>query len=408
MRSHIKELITAAFLGTAAASLAQDNTEAVQGIVAVYENVEANYKKWPHATVTRQAEGAPTEVKEDLWRNGDGLARIEVVNMDDHGPITSQYIMEGDQLIFVFKREEYEAMQPKAPTKVTEKRYYFSYDELIRALEKRGTFPAGKKADMSKVANKPVPLDKVEGADYPGFLKEARDVIARLGAAASRKTAVSAVPIDKLRQIEETVSLDGSMVLAWGVEGDNASAIAKDDEGHFHATEPGEHIGNYVLDLVNKKVLGKTAGQHGSDTTHYRQAEMSNSVFWSSHSEYFVQVGAGKRGWAAFAELYQVDADSRQLTAGLDLLPILAKALKSKLKAADAKSLETGDLSIDEIKINHGENGVEMTCKFGLVPPPGAEFTYESEAKFKVTTGGAGKAPKLTPISATTKKVKIE
>jgi len=62
---------------------------------------------------------------------------VESLNFDDHGASKTQFFFKGADLLFTLDRSETSRMEPKASNVVTEKRYYFADQQLIRVLEKR-------------------------------------------------------------------------------------------------------------------------------------------------------------------------------------------------------------------------------------------------------------------------------
>lgn len=412
MNKYINLTIAAALFSMPTLSRAQDADEAVKRIVTFYQQMEENHKDWPQARTTRKEAGAPMGVEEAIWQNAEGHTRVEVVYGSGNGPVITQYTLDGDELVFVFKSEQILRDEPGAPWSVVEFRHYYENGGLIRSLFKRGTFKSGEEADMSKFKNNVVALDQVE-QDYSTFLEEAKAVLARLqprlkAPGGSKKGGFKKVSHPKLRQIEETEYFDGSLALFWGVEGD--AAVEKDGDGKYYAEDPGAGIVNYVYDLKNQKIVGKTAGHHGSDRRHYSQAEMTTEVHWAINRQYLVQTSAGKQNVAMFAELYHLDLEKMELSGGLELLPVLKVIVQAKLNAADAVKLsEGGAIRIESVNIMPNSKDydiIEMDCKFSAEVEYRADFIYECQAKFTLTPGADGGAPDITTVGSTVKKVK--
>ncbi len=208
MKKYINLTITAALLSMPTLSRAQDPNEAVKRIVTFYQQMEENHKGWPQAKTTRKEDGAPMGVEEAVWQNEEGHTRVEVVYGSGSGPVITQYTLDGDELVFVFKSEQVLRDEPGAPWSVVEFRHYYENGNLIRSLFKRGTFKSGEEADMSKFKNNVVALDQVE-QDYSTFLEEAKAVLARLqprlkAPGGTTKGGFNKVSHPRLRQIKET------------------------------------------------------------------------------------------------------------------------------------------------------------------------------------------------------------
>ena len=177
MHKLVHLVITLALLSTASLSSGQDTDATVKHIVTFYQQMDANHKNWPQAKADRTEAGAT--VGEAMWQNEEGHTLVEVTNDTDSGPQLTQYMLDGEQLLFLFKTEHVLSDAPGAPWSVAEFRHYFSDGALIRSLYKRGTFKANESADMSKFKNNVVALDQVEGS-YAVWLEQANSVIKRL------------------------------------------------------------------------------------------------------------------------------------------------------------------------------------------------------------------------------------
>ncbi len=188
------------------------------------------------------------------------------------------------------------------------------------------------------------------------------------------------------------------------------AAVEKDSEGNYYVEDPDAGIVNYVYDLKNQRIVGKTAGHHGSDSLYYSQAEMTTELHCAINRQYLVQIAAGKQNVAMFAELYHLDLEKMQLSGGLELLPVLKVIVQKKLNAEDMIKLsERGAIRIESVNIMPNSKDydiIEMDCKFSAEVEYGADFIYECQAKFTLTPGADGGAPEVTTVSSTVKKVK--
>jgi len=225
-----------------AAPLRADDKSALKEISVAFDQIEKDYKDWPHYSYrVENLEGGQSR-KEDVWKSeGDsGFIRVESQNFDDHGDLKTQFFFKGADLLFSLDRSESSLMEPKAPTNVTERRYYFSGEKLIRVLEKKGSFPAGKPADTAGLKNREVPPGELENAEETyrtqheiaaGIIENLRRAEGGSGGEAADAHAESTEPAGKgasgtgtitgegWRMIAGSASRDGRYALAWGAEG---------------------------------------------------------------------------------------------------------------------------------------------------------------------------------------------
>lgn len=381
-------LLVLAVTLTASILQAQDKA-ALKRISSAFEAVEENYKYWPHHSITGENLDGGYAFEHHVWKSEDEppLYRIESVSFDDHGQAKKQFLFEGSELLFVLDRSEMTPMQEKAATSVVEKRQYFADNNLIRYLEKKGKFPEGKPTDTTAIKNKETPVEEVLGAGelYGDLEREAQAIMAKIQqiasddvASAPAATSGSAISGDGWRLIRGSQSRNGQYALAWGMQGKSVPEGDSDESGALSANDPeAEGLTNYVIDLSNGAILGKTNGMHASDNPdsgHY-----THEVAWSSANNYLVQICSGK--WATFsASFYEISPDGAGLTGPLNLLELSDIAAFSYLEGGDLlKKFDKDDFAttLHDVKIaQRGSKTVVIVEVAGQIPKSEEEGAY--------------------------------
>jgi hypothetical protein len=159
-------LLPAAVLLFAVSQLQAQDKAALREITAAYEEIEENYKDWPHYTYSAENLDGGHSYQHHVWKSdGDeGFIKVESLNFGDHGETKTQFFFKGADLLFSFDRSETSLMMPKAPTEIHETRCYFADGKLIRQLQKKGKFPAGTKTDTAGIKGKELPPSELESA----------------------------------------------------------------------------------------------------------------------------------------------------------------------------------------------------------------------------------------------------
>ena len=381
-------LLVIAVALTASILHAQDKA-ALKRISSVFETVEENYKYWPHHSITGENLEGGYAFEHHVWKSEDEppLYRVESLSFDDHGQAKKQFLFNGSELLFVLDRSEMTPMQEKAATSVVEKRLYFAESSLIRYLEKKGKFPEGKPTDTTALKNKETPVEEVLGAGelYGDLDREAQAIIAKIQQisaddAPSSPAAGSGLVTsgDGWRLIRGSQSRNGQYALAWGMQVKSAPEGDSDESGALSANDPeAEGLTNYVIDLSNGVILGKTNGMHASDkpdSGHY-----THEVAWSSANNYMVQVCSGK--WATFtASFYEISPADGALSKPIDLLEMAQKSAFSNLEGGDLlKKFDKDDFTttLHDVKIaQRGSKTVVIVEVAGQIPKSEEDGAY--------------------------------
>jgi len=384
----MKTSLLLAVMLTASSLVAQDKA-ALKRITSVFETVEENYESWPHLSYSASGLEGGYAYENHVWKSeGEpALYRVESLSFDDHGEGKKQFFFQGSELLFVLDRSEMTPMQEKAATSVVEKRQYFADSSLIRYLQKNGKFPEGKPTDTTTLKNKETPVEEVLGADelYGDLEREAQAIMAKIqqissddAPSAPAEASVSAISGDGWRLIRGSQSRNGQYALAWGMQGKSVPEGDSDESGTLSANDPeAEGLTNYVIDLSNGAILGKTNGMHASDkpdSGHY-----THEVAWSSASNYLVQICSGK--WATFsASFYEISPVDGALSEPIDLLEMAKKAAFSNLEGGDLlKKFDKDDFTttLHDVKIaQRGSKTVVIVEVAGQIPKSEEEGAY--------------------------------
>jgi hypothetical protein len=384
-------------LGT---SLTAQDRGALKRVTAVFEKIESEHEGWPHLKLTMENLDGPS-AEQHMWRapDGSGLLRTERTLFDDHGPLMRRIYLENNDVLFVLERAEYEGPREGAPVQVTEKRYYFSGGELIRAIGKKGEFAAGKSVDTGKLPNKPLSGDEIEDGVYEGFQQEAQDIQDRFsGLIGGPDNTSSAYPSgDGWRLIEGTRSRDGQFALAWGIRGQSAPQAETLEDGTMAAEPEAEGLTNYIVNLKDGVILGKTAGAHHADKGYFGHS--TNEVAWSSANSYVAQVCSGK--WATFdANVYAMNPDGSGFSPAADLLAAAKKVAREHLAGSEAhKKFDEDAFAITLHDVSSAQRGSKTAVVVevgGQIPKSEEEGAYfDLTVVFTLVADENGGAPTL-------------
>lgn len=389
-------------LGT---SLSAQDKGALKRMTALFEKIESECESWPHLKLAVENLDGPA-VEQHIWRAPDdsGLLRTERTLFDDHGPLMRRIYVENNDVLFVLERAEYEAPREGAPVQVTEKRYYFSGGELIRAVGKKGEFAAGKPADTGKLPNKPLSADEIEEDVYEGFQREVQDIISKFsgvsgdGGNAAAAGDSSAYPSgDGWRLIEGTRSRDGQFAIAWGIRGQSVPQAETLEDGTMAAEPEAEGLTNYIVNLKDGVILGKTAGSHHADKGYIGHS--TNEVTWSSANSYVAQICSGK--WATFdANVHVTNPDGAGISAPVDLLAPAKKAAFKFLAGSKAHKkfdAESFAITLHDVSIaQRGPRTAVVVEVSGMIPKSDEDGAYfDLTVVFSLVADENGGAPTL-------------
>lgn len=395
-------LFLAVLLVTSTSLTAQDKA-ALKRITSVFEKIESEHEGWPHLKLAvENVDNVPLE--QHVWRASDdsGLLRTERTVFDEHGPLMRRIYVEKDEVLFVLERAEYEAPREGAPVQVTEKRYYFSGGELIRAVGKQGNFAPGKPADTSKLPAKPLSGDEIEEGVYEGFQQEVKNIISDFsglnGGGETAGVAASSYPSgDGWRMIEGTRSRDGQFAFAWGIQGQSVPQGETLEDGSIGAEPEAEGLTNYIVNLKDGVILGKTAGAHHADKGYIGHS--TNEVAWSSANSFVAQVCSGK--WATYdANVYAMSPDGSGFSPAADLLAVAKKAALEHLAGSEAHKKFDKDafaITLHDVSIaQRGSKTAVVVEVGGQIPKSEEEGAYfDLTVVFTLVADENGGAPAL-------------
>jgi hypothetical protein len=204
--------------------------------------------------------------------------------------------------MFMLVRKE--TRLPDDGTQVEESRRYFgSKDQtnavLILELRKSARFKAGESTDTIHVPNVVVDLAKEPEYNRGGEPYNTHEAVKKTGPplviAQGEAGPPDADPFarvkgdsEKFRIIQETASPDGRYAVALGFarEQVNWNDFVDQANTRIYKAEDEEDLRNYVVDLVQQRILGETGCDYAS--TYPRSGRNGCQVVWSPDSSKFV------------------------------------------------------------------------------------------------------------------------
>jgi hypothetical protein len=276
--------ILASPCGTSGASSVE---EQVKDLAECYKQVEDQLGRSVHYVRKTESNGATTI--EQAWSNGAGdLIKVAAERIDSSGRELTEYF-ERDfdnykEPTFILVRKE--TPLPDGGTQVDESRKYFdSNGFLIRELRKSARFKANESTDTQRVPNVVVDVTKHPQNDQSAEERsKSSEIWLRLikaGPPVFDPFAKVKGDSEKFRVIQETASPDGRYAIAIGLarEKINWDEFGKDEL----AGE--EDLRNYVVDLVQQRILGEIGCNYFS--TYPRSGRNACQVKWSPDSTKF-------------------------------------------------------------------------------------------------------------------------
>jgi hypothetical protein len=263
--------------------------EQVKELAERYKQVEDQLGRSVHYIRKTESNGATTI--EQAWFNGaDNLIKVAVERTDPSGRELTEYFGDFEDYNpdrFVLVRKE--TALPDGGTQVDESRKYFGSEDswnrvLIRELRKSARFKPGESTDTAHVRNVVVDLAKQPKENRPrGSDLEQPNIAALIEAGPPVFDPFAKVKGDseKFRVIHDTASPDGRYAIAIGLarEKINWDDFAKGE------LEGEDDVRNYVVDLVQQRILGETGCNYFS--TYPRSGRNACQVKWSPDSKKF-------------------------------------------------------------------------------------------------------------------------
>jgi hypothetical protein len=382
--------------------------EVLDHISAAVGRIEAGYTDWPHFSAAGENFEGGSAFEQHIWFSDDdsGMFRAKEIYFGERGIVSQTYYLKENVLLHVIDRAENTPMEEGAATSVVEESCDFADGALVRYRVKEGTFEEGKDPDTSKLKNREISLDEVNGAAerHDDYRKSVLEIISKLSPKEEDdknedKPSGTAIAQGKgWRLIEGTRSPDGTFGIAWGAGDRKMPEVETDDEGFMSVDPETEGLANYVVNLRTGAILGKTKGTHFGDKPAYNH--YTNDVSWSSSSGFFIQVCSGK--WATFdACVYELGGDHESVSPATDFLQAAKKAALEHMSGGDFFKKHNKDdftFSLSDARIVwRGSSpyiAVEVT---GGIPKSDEEDAYFGvTVNFKLTSGENGGAPTLT------------
>ena len=392
---------------------AQDKAT-LKAISAVFSEIEDNHESWNnYSTVVQNVAPVLTAIHH-LWiSDGEGnekLSKLETHSLEDHGEQKLQFYFKGDELVFTLDRTENVLIDPNV-TDVTERRYYFSNNQLIRVLKKEGRFPAGKPTDTDELKSQEVPLSEIENADetYVQQHEMTAPLIQKLLRLEDDSTptegptpGASAGPVltgDGWRMIAGTNSRDGVYALAWGQEGQSSPQGDLDEDGFLMGNQEDEKLVNYVVNVRTRQIIGTLKGKHFGDKSSYNHDKIETA--WSSAGMFMAQLNSGK--WATYdANVYEIQYtnDGNAVSKATNILEPAKKAVFEHLAGRPQLTKFTQDdfaITLHDPRIVYqGGNSVIQVGVIGQIPKSEEDdSSFEATVTFNLNSDENGGAPVL-------------
>jgi hypothetical protein len=280
--------------------------EQVKMLAARYGQVEEQLGRSIRYTSKDESSGATT-VRQAWFNGADDLIKLAVESRNGAQRELTEYFaldFENDyDGMFMLVRKEKPA--PDGGVQVEESRKYFGEAKnggngvLIRELRKSAHFKPGEPTATVRTPNVTVDLGKKSNQPTEDELREMLNAPTNM-AEELRKGAPEFDPFanvkgdsDKYRVIHGSASPDGRFAIALGFAREPVDWNAEyDKETESYYAEGDENIRNYVVDLAQKKILGKTGAAWAGTRRRYNHPECV--VTWSPDSSFFVQLLANK------------------------------------------------------------------------------------------------------------------
>jgi hypothetical protein len=348
------------------ASDARSTDEQVKRLTQRYDQIEAQLDRSVHYLQKTEANGATTI--EQAWIDGTGdLIKAAVERTDPSGRELTEY--SGDffhREMFLLTRKELRL--PDGGTQVDESRDYFSNDgDMIRKLTKSARFKAGESTDTKRVPNIVVDVPKPHDPRTEEEREKTDEIFSKPEqiAVALKKAGPPAFDpftkvkgdSEKFRVIHRTVSPDGRYAMALGfarpeinwddfVEKTDVMTGEPKEGSHTYTARGEEDVRNYVVDLVQKKILGETGCDYFSTDPGPRPGRISCEVKWSPDSTKFVQ---------EWEQKIYIDCVAGEIAPGPKLIGVVAlrKVIDKSTATLIKKSRDPIGIWIDVDQVNN-------------------------------------------------------
>jgi hypothetical protein len=376
----------------ASASGATSIDDQVKSLVQQYKRAEDQLAGSVHYVRKTESNGLTTV--EQAWFNGaDDLIKVAVEHSDSSGRELREYFGDFESAYpsrFMLVRKE--SRLPNGGTQVDEWRKYFGTPEdglgsgiLIRELQKSAHFKPGESTDTARVSNVVVdvakqPIEKRPLSSDLGEPNNIANALKEAGPPAFDPFASIKGEQEKSRVIHDTASPDGRYAIALGFAREK---INWDDflgeETEYYKVEGEDDLRNYVVDLVQQRILGDIHGEFAS--TFPRYGRNACRVVWSPDSTKFAYYEwSGK--WSTHLVAGEI-APGPKLIGVVDL----GKEVEKKTLAFVKKRSDSANVSWDVDQVSN-DGVVTLNCLVLRRPEGETEFSLSERARLRKTAAG--------------------
>jgi hypothetical protein len=195
---------------------------------------------------------------------------------------------------------------------------------------------------------------------------------------------------EKYRVIADTVSPDGRYAIALGlardkIDWENFRDKEIEADGEIIYTAEEEDRRNYVVDLLQRKILGITGGDYFGTKHRYNQRDCE--VFWSPDSKTFVELTSWKWGYNT-CRAGKITADGKKLIGTIDVGKYAQAAASKYLKTHKKAGKNEGSIAISVGDVgNDGSMLVEVTGQESSGERKGdTDFSVDEELRLRATS----------------------
>ncbi len=386
------------------ASGARSVDEQVNLLAERYRQVEDQLARSIRYTSKDESGGATTARQE--WYNGAGeLIKVAVERNDASGRELTEYIPHDSDSDFgwrgLFMLTRKETPSPGGGTQVEESRKYFGETDegnhhLIRELRKSARFKPGEPTDTVRVPNVVVDLSKENKSDsgaedfLGGEAHELAPALRKVGPPQFFDPFANVQgDSDKYRVIHGSVSPDGRFAIAMGLppEQSNWDALYE-DENYFYENGARDYdVPNYIIDLAERKILGKTGCHYFGTKRRYNHQQCI--LRWSPDSLKFVQLWDDK--WSSTECVTGKISSGPKLAVTVDLDKAIGKKTYAFVKKRfDSENGDAGELSLQINKVsNDGTIDLEASAQCRVGDCRG-ETTFKVSERLRLSDGPKG------------------
>ena len=332
--------------------------------------------------ISKDESGGVTTVRQEWYNGAEDLIKAAVERTDASGRELTEYLPHdlgsdfGWRGLFLLTRKE--TPLPDGATQVEESRKYFGeteegLDQLIRELRKSARFKTGEPTDTVHVPNVEVDLSKENKSDSVaeefglGEPHELSPALRKVGPPQFFDPFANVQgDSDKFRVIHGTASPDGRFAIAMGLPpGQSDWDALHDEDGYFYESGIDDYdVPNYIIDLAEKKILGKTGCHYFGTNRRYNQRQCI--LRWSPDSLKFVQLWDDK--WSSTECVAGKISPGPKFAGAVDLDKAIGEKTYAFAKKRSDWENGAGELSLQIKKVsNDGTIDLEASeqCRFG-------------------------------------------